>query len=149
MIKRLMLCLATLLLGAEVGHAADSLESAFARHVRAVQARDMRELEATITTAPQLTLILPGGVRTETRQAYLDFHREFFASPTWTIGFDVLEMLETPELGLVATRSHYADTDRDSGQAVRTSSWVTFVFRKEEGEWRLVFDQNTRIPQGE
>jgi uncharacterized protein (TIGR02246 family) len=118
--------------------------AAFAAHVAAVQARDMPALERTITSGDALTLILPNGTRTDTRAAYLAFHREFFASPTWSIRFEILSEISGPDFAVLTTRSFYSDTD--NGQPVRTSSWVTFTFRRESGEWRLIHDQNTRVP---
>lgn len=120
------------------------LRTAFATHVAAVQARDMPALERTITSGDALTLILPNGTRTDTRAAYLDFHRDFFASPTWSIRFEILSEIAGPDFAVLTTRSFYSDTD--NGQPVRTSSWVTFTFRREQGEWRLIHDQNTRVP---
>ena len=75
-----------------------SINAVFAEHVRAVQARDLPALESTITSGEQLTLILPNGVQTATRQAYIDFHKEFFATKTWTIQFaPVSRMVGRPD----------------------------------------------------
>ena len=65
-----------------------SIDAVFAEHVKAVQARDLPALERTLTSGDQLTLILPNGTQTSTRKAYVDFHKEFFASKTWTIQFE-------------------------------------------------------------
>ena len=123
----------------------DAFDAAFATHVAAVQARDLAALERTITSDDQLTLILPNGVRTGTRQAYLDFHKRFFASPTWTIRFDPVAKIVGPDFAVVTTKSLY----QDDGGKIQTRSWVTFTFHKEAGAWRLIHDQNTRLPAGE
>jgi uncharacterized protein (TIGR02246 family) len=120
------------------------IDAAFAEHVRAVQARDLSALERTITSGEQLTLILPNGEQTATRQAYLDFHKEFFASKTWTIRFDPISRIVGPDFAVLTTKSLYQDME--DGKAIRSRSWVTFTFRKEAGQWRLVHDQNTRLP---
>ena len=54
------------------------------------------------------------------------------------------QLMAGPDFAVITTRSFYSDTD--NGQPVRTSSWVTFTFRRENGEWRLIHDQNTRVP---
>lgn len=135
---------AALCVAAAPAAAQSSLDETFAVHVAAVQARDMAGLERTITSGEALTLILPNGTRTDTREAYLAFHREFFTSSTWSIRFQVLSKVEGPDYGVITTRSFYSDTD--NGQPINTSSWVTFTFRRENGEWRLIHDQNTRVP---
>ena len=135
-----------LLLSPAIGLAAtpQSLDAAFAEHVKAVQARDLPALEKTITSSDALTLILPNGTRTTSRAAYLDFHREFFASKSWTIAFEVMARQEDGAVGIVSTRSTYDDVDE--GKPIHNQSWVTFVFRREGGRWKLVYDQNTRLP---
>ena len=135
---------ALVLMATAPASAQSDLHATFAAHAAAVQARDMPALERTLTTGEKLTLILPNGTRTETRKEYLDFHREFFGSPTWSIRFDIMSEMTGPDFAVITTRSFYSDTD--NGQPVRTSSWVTFTFRRENGEWRLIHDQNTRVP---
>lgn len=134
-----------LLCWALAGVAADSdLDAAFAEHVKAVQSRDLAALERTITSGEQLTLILPNGVQTATRQAYVDFHKQFFAEKTWTIQFEPVSRAVGPDFAVLTTKSLYQDIV--DGKPYRSRSWVTFTFRKESGQWRLIHDQNTRLP---
>lgn len=130
--------------GAAPVGAEKSLDEVFAEHVRAVQASDLAALESTITTGDQLVLILPNGVQTATRQAYVDFHKEFFASKTWTIQFEPVSRAVGSEFAVLTTKSLYQDTV--DGKPYRSRSWVTFTFHKEAGQWRLIHDQNTRLP---
>ena len=134
-----------LLCWALAGVAADSdIDTAFAEHVKAVQSRDLAALERTITSGDQLTLILPNGVQTATRQAYVDFHKQFFAEKTWTIQFEPVSRAVGPDFAVLTTKSLYQDVV--DGKPYRSRSWVTFTFRKESGQWRLIHDQNTRLP---
>ena len=136
---------AGLLSWAVTGVAAESdIDSLFAEHVKAVQARDLAALEKTITSGEQLTLILPNGARTATRQAYVDFHKQFFAEKTWTIEFEQVSRAISPDFAVLTTKSLYQDVV--DGKPYRSRSWVTFTFRKESGQWRLIHDQNTRLP---
>ena len=45
---------------------------------------------------------------------------------------------------MLTTKSLYQDVV--DGKPYRSRSWVTFTFQKELGQWRLVHDQNTRLP---
>ena len=101
-------------------------------------------LERTITSAEQLTLILPNGVQTSTRQAYVDFHKQFFAEKTWTIQFETVSRTVGTDFAVLTTKSLYQDVV--DGKPYRSRSWVTFTFQKESGQWRLIHDQNTRLP---
>jgi uncharacterized protein (TIGR02246 family) len=141
-------CTAWLVLAAIPSQAAEpSVDAAFAAHVKAVQSRDLAALARTISDAEQLILILPNGKLTKTRQEYLDFHKEFFASKSWRIRFDPVSTNVGSEFAVLTTKSLYEDLQ--DGKPVRTRSWVTFIFRKEAGEWRLIHDQNTRVAAGE
>jgi uncharacterized protein (TIGR02246 family) len=121
-----------------------TLDAVFAEHVKAVQSRDLPALERTITLADSLTLILPNGTQTSTRQAYIDFHKEFFAGKTWTIQFEPVSRIVGADFAVLTTKSLYQDTV--DGKPYRSRSWVTFTFQKELGQWRLIHDQNTRLP---
>jgi uncharacterized protein (TIGR02246 family) len=121
-----------------------SIDAVFAEHIKAVQSRDLPMLERTITLGAQLTLILPNGTQTSTRQAYVDFHKEFFATKTWTIEFEPVARIVGADFAVLTTKSLYQDVD--DGKPYRSRSWVTFTFQKELGQWRLIHDQNTRLP---
>ena len=121
-----------------------SIDAVFAEHVKAVQSRDLAALERTITAEEQLTLILPNGVQTATRQAYVDFHKQFFAEKTWTIEFETIGRAVGADFAVLTTKSLYQDVV--DGKPYRSRSWVTFTFHKELGQWRLIHDQNTRLP---
>jgi uncharacterized protein (TIGR02246 family) len=124
--------------------AEQSIDAVFAQHVKAVQARDLPALERTITSGEVLTLILPNGTQTSTRQAYVDFHKEFFSTRTWTIQFERVSRNVGADFAVLTTKSLYQDVV--DGKPYRSRSWVTFTFHKEKGEWRLIHDQNTRLP---
>ena len=121
-----------------------SIDAVFAEHVKAVQSRDLPGLERTITLGDQLTLILPNGTQTSTRQAYIDFHNEFFATKTWTIQFEPVSRNVGADFAVLTTKSLYQDVV--DGKPYRSRSWVPFTFHKEKGAWRLIHDQNTRLP---
>jgi uncharacterized protein (TIGR02246 family) len=121
-----------------------SIDAVFAEHIRAVQSRDLPALEGTLTLGDQLTLILPNGAQTATRKAYLDFHKEFFATKTWTIQFEPVSRAVGSDFAVLTTTSLYQDVV--DGKPYRSRSWVTFTFQKELGQWRLIHDQNTRLP---
>ena len=136
--------LCSTLAGAAPAEDERSLDAVFADHVKAVQSRDLPALERTITSGSDLTLILPNGTQTATRQAYVDFHKEFFATKTWTIEFEPVSRIVGADFAVLTTKSLYQDTVE--GKPYRSRSWVTFTFQKERGRWRLIHDQNTRLP---
>jgi ketosteroid isomerase-like protein len=124
---------------AQVSGTEEELRQTLAAHVEAVQNRDLDALIKTITEGEHLTLIFPDGTTYSTRQEYLDFHREWFADTSWTMEMEPVSLLVRGDLGIALMRTTYTD------QAGPRQALLSLTFSQEEGQWRLVFDQNTRI----
>jgi ketosteroid isomerase-like protein len=128
-----------------IAHAAPaSLRDTARAHLAAVEARDLDALLATVTTHDKLTLIFPDGNTFDTRKQYVDFHKEWFGDRRWSFHADIVDVIETAQLGHVLARYRYAAPDKD-GAMVTKNTWLALTFANEDGQWRLVFDQNTRI----
>jgi ketosteroid isomerase-like protein len=112
-------------------------------HVKAVQDRDMAGLLATITNGESLELLFSNGERKTTRAAYVEFHDQFFREATWSMRFDLLSSIVTDDLAIARMKTRYEETVE--GKPYWSESWLTLVFQWEDGGWRLVHDQNTRI----
>ncbi|MFS8638456.1 MAG: nuclear transport factor 2 family protein [Gemmatimonadota bacterium] len=119
-------------------------EATLNRHLDAIRTRDLAGIEATITSGPELVLIFPNGHRTTTRDEYMDFHRNWFASDTWTMHIEVLDVEVGRDFAIAMTRTLYEDVA--DGERVQSRSWLTLTFRREGDRWALYHDQNTRIP---
>ncbi|MGH9380804.1 MAG: YybH family protein [Thermoanaerobaculia bacterium] len=122
-----------------------SFRLAVEEHLRAVSSRDMEALLPTLTHGHELTMIAPDGHKFDTRQQYIDFHRQWFATQDeGEFEFEIVRLIESPELGHALIRYRYSS--RDVGGEVRsTVSWLALTFTLEGDRWRLVFDQNTHI----
>ena len=129
------------------GAEASSFEAAVERNLAAVIARDHAALAETITQGERLLLIFPDGRMTQGREDYLAFHREWFSDPTWTMSFERLSVQVEGSYGHALYRTVY-DGD-GAGPAEPRASYLTLGFRLEDGDWRLVHDQNTRIANAE
>ena len=128
------------------GQAPASLDDQLRRHLAAVQARNLPEIEATITREADLLLILPSGKMTRSRDEYLAFHRMLFANQDWLMTFDQLEVRQLGSYGHALYRVTF-DAD-GAGPASPAPAYLALGFRLEDGEWRLVHDQNTRLADG-
>ncbi|MGH8496520.1 MAG: YybH family protein [Gammaproteobacteria bacterium] len=111
-----------------------------AAHIEAIESRDLDALLATITGGDRLTLIFPDATTTHTRREYVDFHREWFADEGWTMEFEPVSSLVHGDLGIALVRTTYTDATGSRGTV------LALTFHRENAGWRLVFDQNTRIP---
>ena len=117
----------------------DTLE----RHVAAIQSRDYQGIVDTITTGEELVLIFPDGERYETRAQFLAFHREWFADRDWVMVLEPVRVWEGRDYGYALYRTSY-DPD-GAGPTPGRPAYLSLGFRLENGQWRLVHDQNTRI----
>ena len=143
--RRLMILLAGALSGcATTAASPPDARAAIERHMAAVPARDMASLVDTITAGERLLLIFPDGTTLTTRQEYLDFHRDWFADPTWTFEAEILSIDQRPGYAKALTRYAF-DPDGPAGETAPRSSLLTLGFALENGQWRLVHDQNTRL----
>lgn len=126
------------------GGAGGAFRRSLERHMAAVSGRDLATLETTLTRTEALTLIFPDGSTLDTRAAFVDFHRTWFADRKWTWRGEILRTIETPSLATALVRYAY-DPDGAAGEQPARESWLALTFAEEAGAWRLVLDQNTRI----
>jgi ketosteroid isomerase-like protein len=114
-------------------------------HLAAITARDMEALLPTLTGGNDLTMIAPNGYKFDTRQQYIDFHRQWFAiKDEGKFEREIVRLIESPALGHALIRYRYSSKD-EGGKTRTTVSWLALTFALEGGNWRLVFDQNTLI----
>jgi len=115
-------------------------------HLQAIQRRDIDPFLATLTTDEAMSVILPNGTLIETRSAFVAFTRDWFADPDWRITTDVVHTIETSEMGVALLSVTYDDLDQH-GQPYQLRYYLSLVFAKQQGQWRLVHDQNTLLPE--
>lgn len=124
----------------------DALRRTLDAHLAAIDARDLDALLRTVTAGPQLTLILPDGRRLTTREEYRRLHVDWFKETDWRMQFEVVQTQVHGDAGVALVKYRSQTRQPDGGYATRREAWLSLVFAKQAGEWRLVFDQNTVIP---
>ena len=116
-----------------------SFREVLARHLRAIEERDLDALAATV--APEsLVLIMADGRLVRSTREFLDAHRGWFAMPGWTLGIEEIESFERADLAVAVLRLDYR-----APPEARSESYLTLVFERREGTWLMVQDQNTPI----
>jgi ketosteroid isomerase-like protein len=114
-------------------------------HLAAVSARNMKALLPTLTGENDLVMIAPNGFKYDTRDQYVAFHEQWFASKDrGRLSAEIVHLIESPTMGHALVKYRYSFVDpTDKPQSI--DSWLTLTFKLEYGRWRLVFDQNTPI----
>lgn len=110
-------------------------------HFAAIQNRDIEAYTKTITTDPNLPLIFPEGTMLMTRAEVIDFHKTWFADPNWVYEPTIIGTLISGNAAVATVRYTY----RDTPDGAPRSAFLGLVFELQNGEWRLIHDQNTRI----
>ncbi len=92
-------------------------------HLAAISARDLDAQLATVTMGDKLILIFPDGQRLETRQQFVDFHKEWFADDSWKFQSEIVDLIEAPTLGHALVRYRYGATNEDGSRAAIPAGW--------------------------
>jgi uncharacterized protein (TIGR02246 family) len=110
-----------------------------AKHLRAIQERDLEALAETL--APErLVLIMADGKLVRSTAEFLEAHRGWFAMANWTLGTEEVEIFQGADLAVAVLRLDYREPSE-----VRSESYLTLVFQRRDGKWLMVQDQNTPI----
>ncbi len=110
-------------------------------HLAAIETKDIDAYIPTVTSAEDLHLIFPDGSAIETTEGVVAFHREWFADAGWRMEPEVVKVMEGEDMAAALLKYDYRDTPEGEPR----SSWLILVFELEDGAWRLVHDQNTRL----
>ncbi len=115
-----------------------SLLEAFEEHIDAIKTRDIDRFAATLAN-DDVHLVGADGAVIEGRENAIAAHRDWFMNDAWTFDPEIVWTREETGAAWVLTRVTY----RESGTK---HFMLMFLFVQENGEWRLVYDQNTPIP---
>lgn len=114
-------------------------------HIAAVEGRDMDGFLATISDDTILPVIFPDGSVEMDRAKIIEFHKTWFADPNWRMKIEVVEKSHYRDYAIALTKTSYRDTpDGEDRYAI-----LSLMFAVEDGEWKLIYDQNTRIQNNE
>ncbi|HPE47891.1 MAG TPA: nuclear transport factor 2 family protein [Hyphomonas sp.] len=126
---------------AHVPAARPDFAAAVENHLAAIKAKDINAFLPTISATDELDVIFPNGEVLKGHDAVADFHKEWFGDSEWRMTPVVDKLIEGKDLSTALVRYDY----RDTPDGAPRSAWLVLVFRLEDGAWRLVHDQNTRI----
>ncbi len=99
-------------------------------HLQAIQQRNLDAFLATLTLDETISVILPNGTLIETRRAFVDFTRDWFADPDWRMTVDPVRTIETSEMGIALLSVIYDDLD-PHGQPYQLRYYLSLVFAKQ------------------
>jgi hypothetical protein len=113
------------------------------RHLSAIGHRDLAALREMLRP-DDLTLIMADGRLVRTVQEFLEPHQGWFAETTWSLTTKMINVIESPEIGVAVLHLDYRDNP-PGRPPVHEQSYLSLVFASREGRWVIVQDQNTPI----
>ena len=113
------------------------------KHLRAIQERNLDSLAETLPD-DELVLIMSDGRLVRKTAEFLELHRGWFESTSWSLESELVSRLETSDLAVAVLRLGYRDTP-SGGEPIRQDSLLTLVFQRRPQGWVMVHDQNTPI----
>ena len=117
------------------------------RHLEAIRHRDLAALVDTLPAPDdRIVLITAEGTLVRSVKEFIEMHRDWFRSTTWTLEPTLVQVLDSDELGVAVLHLDYRDFAPD-GTAFRQPSYLTLVFQHQGGRWVIVQDQNTPVKE--
>jgi 5,6-dimethylbenzimidazole synthase len=116
-----------------------SLRETFDRYVRSVQAGDLEGLFTTVTDREEMFFLTASGKMIDGREGYRRFHQDWFSESGWRMPVELLRVEEGGDLGFTLAVFRFRQEMPD-GSTHNLDSYFTLVWRREEGEWRVVGD---------
>ena len=110
-------------------------------HIAALIGKRTDAYADTLTKADDLHLIFPDGKSIATTEGVIDFHEDWFEDDAWRFELDLVKIEEGADMAFALFKTRY----RDNEESAPRDGWLSLIFRLEQGKWRLIHDQNTRI----
>lgn len=116
-------------------------DAALRDHLRAIEERDIGAFVSHLTSQEVLYTIVQNGHAFESRQELIELHAEWFKDRDWIWNGTVLQTVVGQDVAMALVKYDY----RRSCAEAPVSSWLTYVFRLEGQEWKIVHDHSTAV----
>lgn len=116
-------------------------DTALEAHFSAISNRDLEAFASHLTKRKTLYTIVQNGHAFTTPDEIIEIHRQWFNDPSWLWEGTVVHKVVGEDMAMAVVKYQYRSKPED----VPVVSWLTYVFQLEEGQWRIVHDQNTAL----
>ncbi len=128
----------------EVAQNEQAFKAALTIHLAAITARDLSTLEATLSPRGDMHLILPQTNITTTAKEFIDFHRDWFEIPGWTLDNKILHTDIEENMGIAIVEALYKEEERD-GKPYFNRMHVSYSMKKIAGKWYVIKDHASSV----
>ena len=122
----------------------ESFITTMTKHLNAVTNRDLLSLRSTLSPKGNMQLILPQTEIIKSVDAFMDYHKEWFATPDWAFETKIISSNVKPELGMAIVEIVYHEPMRD-GKPYFNRMTVSYVLEKIDGQWYVIKDHASSV----
>lgn len=116
-------------------------DTALQQHFAAISNRDIAAFKSHLTRDETLYTIVQNGHAFTTTSETIKIHTEWFKDPNWIWEGSVVHKVVGEDVAMALVKYEY----RPTADAAPISTWLTYVFQLQDGQWRIVHDQNTAL----
>lgn len=116
-------------------------DAALQRHFEAISNRDLEAFKSHLTRGETLYTIVQNGHAFTTPEEAIAVHEQWFSDPDWSWEGSVVHKVVGENLAMALVKYRYRAKPEDAP----LSTWLVYVFELQDGEWRIVHDQNTAL----
>jgi ketosteroid isomerase-like protein len=117
------------------------IDLAIKKHFDAINNRDLNAFKSHITKTDTLYTIVQNGYALNTPDETIAIHEEWFKDPDWIWEGSVVHKVVGVDMAMVLIKYEYRARAEDKP----FSTWLTYVFKLEDYEWRIIHDHNTAL----
>ncbi|MEZ0261698.1 MAG: nuclear transport factor 2 family protein [Alphaproteobacteria bacterium] len=115
--------------------------AALQKHFDAIENRDINAFKAHLTSDKTLYTIVQNGHAFTTPAEITAIHADWFKQTGWEWKGTVVHTVVGSDMAMALVKYSYRAKPEDKP----FESWLTYVFRLENNEWKIVHDQNTAL----
>ena len=110
-------------------------------HFAAISSRDIEAFRRHIAECKTLYTIVQNGHAFTTPEEIIAVHEEWFKDPNWIWEGSVVHKVVGEDMAMALVKYDYRPKPEDTP----LSNWLVYVFALQDGEWKIIHDQNTAL----
>lgn len=116
-------------------------DKALQQHLDSITNRNLDVFKAHISKGDVMYTIVQNGFAFKTPEELVAVHEEWFKNPDWIWEGSVIHKVVGEDMAMALIKYDY----RAKAEDEPFSTWLTYVFRLEDNEWRIIHDHNTAL----
>lgn len=116
-------------------------DTALQKHFAAISSRDIEAFKTHPTKSDTLYTIVQNGHAFTTPSETIEIHKQWFKDPNWIWEGTVVHKVVGEDMAMALVKYQY----RAKADDAPFTTWLTYVLQLQEGQWRIVHDQNTAL----